>query len=335
MNRKLMTREQLLERQMEVAEMVQSGISVRDTAEKLNVSIPSVYAACKDFGVRLKRGAPSMPTRKSEKWKSVDWSMRNADIAAELNLTGERVRQMRKKLKQTKAINHRRRIGFIAFRRWADPIIEKLASMSIYDIAVQCGLDQSSVKRWCNNLGIATLPDDNRPLRDRITKETFPLMVQKKVVRGGMGECWEWSQANSRYQTIGGSPAHHFIFEMYHGERMPGLWILHKCDNAKCLNPDHLYAGSAKENAADRAANNPDWHELISDEDVREIRRRHLRGAGKGADSIGSLAVEFGICYQTAWKIVRRTTRADAGGPENDPPGLFSLTAPSSVLRID
>lgn len=32
----------------------------------------------------------------------------------------------------------------------------------------------------------------------------------------------------------------------------PGAQALHNCDNPRCVNPEHLYEGSAKDNMADR-----------------------------------------------------------------------------------
>ena len=36
-------------------------------------------------------------------------------------------------------------------------------------------------------------------------------------------------------------------------------WVLHHCDNKWCVNPDHLYLGSPKNNAIDNAARNHEW----------------------------------------------------------------------------
>jgi hypothetical protein len=35
---------------------------------------------------------------------------------------------------------------------------------------------------------------------------------------------------------------------------LPGLCVLHRCDVRPCLNPDHLFPGTQKDNMADMAA---------------------------------------------------------------------------------
>lgn len=41
--------------------------------------------------------------------------------------------------------------------------------------------------------------------------------------------------------------------------------VLHTCDNKRCINPDHLYLGSAKDNAIDNAARNTEWRKRRSE----------------------------------------------------------------------
>jgi hypothetical protein len=36
-------------------------------------------------------------------------------------------------------------------------------------------------------------------------------------------------------------------------------WILHHCDNKWCINPEHLYLGTPKDNAIDNAERNREW----------------------------------------------------------------------------
>jgi hypothetical protein len=48
--------------------------------------------------------------------------------------------------------------------------------------------------------------------------------------------------------------AHRVAWTKANGEIPDGLWVLHKCDNPACINVDHLFLGTAKDNADDRWA---------------------------------------------------------------------------------
>lgn len=45
--------------------------------------------------------------------------------------------------------------------------------------------------------------------------------------------------------------AHRYAYTMTYGEIPKGFYVLHKCHVRNCINPKHLYAGTAKDNARD------------------------------------------------------------------------------------
>jgi hypothetical protein len=72
--------------------------------------------------------------------------------------------------------------------------------------------------------------------------------------------CWLWTKAKTTdgygQKHIDGKLeyAHRLSWKLHRGEIPAGLFVLHKCDVRNCINPEHLFLGSCKDNVLDARA---------------------------------------------------------------------------------
>ena len=171
------------------------------------------------------------------------------------------------------------------------------------------------------------MPTDTRQLADftERDKEKFQLKYTKdgpqpqgSPAYQGLGKCWQWTagafnHGYGSYDTsIGTISAHRFAFILKNGSLKKADLILHRCDNPKCVNPDHLFTGTPMDNSRDRVQKqkgNSNGDERgkrkLTKEAVIEIRR--LRDDGL---SLNILAARYGVTKITISSAALRKTWA-------------------------
>jgi hypothetical protein len=128
--------------------------------------------------------------------------------------------------------------------------------------------------------------------------------------------CWNWTggQNGNGYGlfkislTRKNMTAHRMSYTLANGKIPDGQWVLHKCDNRVCVNPDHLFLGDAAANVADmdakgRRKNSPQKHEqngcaVLDSDKVKVMRLLH------GKFSLGALSKIFGVGKSQVHRIV-------------------------------
>lgn len=151
-------------------------------------------------------------------------------------------------------------------------------------------------------------------------KLPFDLFIENfwsrtKVCKSG---CWEWSgpyhsnQKGREYGTVWHGQTkfktHKIAYILTKGKISEGMYICHKCDNPKCVNPDHLYQGTPKDNNSDcikrNRANREKGEERycakLTEENVNSIRLEYVKKYGE----ITRLARKYGVSCTAIYNVV-------------------------------
>lgn len=129
--------------------------------------------------------------------------------------------------------------------------------------------------------------------------------------------CWIWTRKLSLEGygifNINGCArkAHRVAFELSKGLIPRGMMVCHTCDVKSCVNPEHLYAGTAADNGRDYAARgkktSPKRELVLSDQQVRDIRFM----ATRMGVSQRKLAGFYGVTSPYISRIVKGASRRE------------------------
>lgn len=140
----------------------------------------------------------------------------------------------------------------------------------------------------CSAKSQATLP----PLLDSLKAR-----IEERQTRREDGCIVYPVKANGKYGQIEYGRktyyAHRASYMVYKGPIPDGLHVCHSCDNPACINPDHLWLGTQKENIQDMLAKGRDNYRFackLTDAQIEQIRE--ALDANESQTSIGA---RFGV----------------------------------------
>lgn len=150
-----------------------------------------------------------------------------------------------------------------------------------------------------------------------------------KKIRKHKNGCWIWLKSRDPggygHLVINGKlkQAHRISYESHKGPIPDGLVVCHTCDVRRCINPDHLFLGTKKDNAQDCLKKGRFKFNDVKLTPKKVQKIRDLYATGKYTQR--GLAGQFGVSKACIWDIVNQN-HWQTGDKPNKPRSLKKIT---------
>lgn len=137
----------------------------------------------------------------------------------------------------------------------------------------------------------------------------------QKVNIKGKDECWEWTgcrhpQGYGLIKRKDGAQMRppRISWNIYNGKIQEGLCVCHKCDNPGCVNPNHLFLGTHKDNAIDKVAKGRMKPSPGEKNGASKLTEQQVLSIYKDARVQDRIAKDYGVC-QTLISMIKLRKR--------------------------
>jgi len=130
--------------------------------------------------------------------------------------------------------------------------------------------------------------------------------------------CWLWkagTRPNSkgilypRHHTQSGSQgAHRFSYSIHVGKIPKGMMVCHKCDTPLCVNPDHLFIGTHKDNMTDMVYKNRSHKGIGEKANRSKLTNKQAQEIRSLCLSQTKIAEMYKVSQATIGRIIRQET---------------------------
>lgn len=171
--------------------------------------------------------------------------------------------------------------------------------------------------KQCRNEKIRSKKPRKSFIQEKWRPEPEFFLDRAKKVKSG---CWEWLSHINKHgygvYTRNGirETAHRASYRIFKGIIGEGKLVCHKCDNRKCVNPDHLYEGTWKSNMKDRSDRGRENFVCGEESPNAKLTEKQIPMIMKEKGSYQKIANKYGVSWGTircvklglSWKHVKR-----------------------------